>query len=131
MHVQIDSSKAKDGIYKALPDGPIDSETHAEFREKLEPLLTEKTRVILLDLTRVNYISSAGLGVLFSLKKKLLANKGELLFTGVQPQIKKLFEVVKALPKETLFVSAEEADRYFYTIMNQEIDRQRGGKKPA
>ena len=129
MHVKIDSSKAKDGFYTATPDGPIDSETHVEFREKIEPLLAKRPKVIVLDLVSVSYISSAGLGVLFALKKKLVENKGELLFTGIQPQIKKLFEIVKALPKETMFVSAEEADRYFYSIMNAEIDRLRQGGK--
>lgn len=131
MHCQIDSSKSKDGYYKIIPHGSIDSDTYDDFRSKIEPLITKTTRFIVVDLTNVSYISSAGLGVFFSVKKKLLENKGELLFTGVQPQIKKLFEIVKALPHETIFQNNEEADKYLYMMMNQEIEKQNrkaGGK---
>ncbi len=128
MHVRIDSSKSKEGYYKITPTGANDSETHEDFNRQLQPILTRSTRCIVMDLSDVNYISSAGLGALFSIKKKLMENKGELLFTGLQPQIKKLFEIVKALPRETLFVSADEADKYFYQMMNEEIDRQNKGR---
>ena len=127
MHVKISSIKGKEGFYTVLPDGPIDSESHTEFKSKLNPILNKTTRGILLDLTNVDYISSAGLGVLFSVKKILIENGGELLFCGMKPQIKKLFEIVKALPKETVFTNAAEADKYFYAIMNDEIKKQ--GKK--
>jgi hypothetical protein len=41
----------------------------------------------------------------------------------LKPQIKRLFEIVNALPKETLFKSVEEADAYLYRMMNREIDK--------
>ena len=125
MHVKINSIKDKPGFYTVVPDGPVDSESHVDFRSKLNPILNDKTRGILLDLSAVNYISSAGLGVLFSIKKILIQNNGELLFCGMRPQIKKLFEIVKALPKETVFTNAAEADKYFYAIMNEEIKKQK------
>ena len=125
MRVKINSIKDKEGFYTVIPDGPIDSESHAEFRNKINSILSKKTKGILIDLSNVDYISSAGLGVLFSIKKLLVENNGELLFCGMKPQIKKLFEIVKALPKETVFTNAAEADKYFYAIMNEEIKKQK------
>jgi len=62
---------------------------------------------------------------IFALKKELTAKKGDLLFVHLKPQITKLFQVVNALPKESVFATIAEADRYFYSIMNQEIRRQK------
>ncbi len=127
MDVDILPDKEKEGYFRIVPHGPIDSDTYVEFRDKAAPILSKTTKVVLLDLRAVDYISSAGLGVLFTIKKQLMQNGGELLFCNLKPQIKRLFEVVKALPKETIFESIQEADVYFYKIMNEEIDRQKGG----
>ena len=128
MRVDIEPLPDKPGFFKVTPHGPIDSDTHDGFRERVEPLLTKAIKGIVLDLRNVDYISSSGLGVLFLIKKKLAENKGWLLFCEVKPQIEKLFEVVKTLPTETLFSSFEEADKYFYEIMNREIKRLQGGR---
>jgi len=59
------------------------------------------------------------------LKKTLDKQGGELIFCHAQPQILKLFETVKFLPSESVFKSLDEADQYFYAVMNKEIARQR------
>ena len=124
MQVKIVPHKNKDGFYTVVPYDSIDSDTHQVFKAKIQQLLLQGPRMVLLDLSGVDYISSAGLGALFSLKKSLMANKGELLFRNLKPQISKLFEIVKALPKESVFKSIEEADKYFYGVMNEEIRKQ-------
>ena len=129
MRIDIHPDAEKAGFYRITPHGSIDSDTYQEFQSKVNPVVDAKTKGILIDLEQCEYISSAGLSVLFNLKKALLANKGELLFCNLKPQIKRLFEIVKALPKETLFGSIEEADRYFYKIMNEEIAKQKGAKQ--
>ena len=128
MRVDIQPIPDKPGFFKVTPHGPIDSETHDGFRQHIEPLLKDSVKGIVLDLRNVDYISSSGLGVLFMLKKRMVENKGWLLFCEMKPQIEKLFEVVKALPKDTIFSSFEEADKYFYEIMNREIKRLQGGR---
>lgn len=129
MHVDILPDKDKPGFFIVAPHGSIDSDTYLDFQGRVTPLLVKSTRGVIIDLSRVDYISSAGLGVIFTMRKALLGNAGELLFSNVKPQIKRLFDIVKALPKESIFESTEEADRYFYKIMNEEIERQkRGGR---
>ncbi len=126
MRVDIGPLKGKEGFISVTPHGSIDSDTYTEFQEKIKPALVPSTKNILVDLGHVEYISSAGLGVLFGIKKSLAGTGGELYFCNLKPQIKRLFEIVKALPKETLFTSYEEADRYFYKVMNDEIERRKG-----
>ena len=124
MHVKINPNGDKLGYYTVAPHGPIDSDTYMDFSDKITPLLNKDTKGIVLDLAGVDYISSAGLGVLFTMKKHLKQNNGDLLFCNLKPPIKRLFEIVNALPAETLFKNAEEADAYLYRMMNRETDKE-------
>lgn len=129
MEVRVNEEKEKQGYYTVTPVGSIDSSSHSEFRERVNEILKKYPKLVVLNLEKVDYISSAGLGVLFSIKKFLIANDGDMIFCNLKPQIVKLFEIVKALPKENIFTSIKEADNYFYKIMNDEIARQKDAKK--
>ena len=125
MHVEIKPNRKKKGYFTVVPHGPIDSDSHQGFREAVEHLLVKTTQGILIDLKSVDYISSAGFGVLFAMQNTLRKNKGELLFCNLKPQIKKLFDVMKALPSENIFSSIEETDSYLMNIVKDEIRRLR------
>ena len=47
--------------------------------------------VVTLDCTRLEYISSAGLGVLLKTQKRLLASAGKLRLTGVNRHLQDIF----------------------------------------
>ena len=125
MRVDADTSRSAKGLVRLTPHGPIDAQTSSAFEAAARGALGPDTRHLLVDMAHVEYVSSAGLQVLFALKKELTAKKGDLLFVHLKPQITKLFQVVNALPKESVFATMEEADRYFYAIMNEEIRKRR------
>ena len=125
MRVTIKPNKNKKGFFTVVPHGSIDSETHHGFREETEPFLVKSTKGIIMDFKDVDYISSAGLGVLFSMQKYLKSNGAKLIFCHLKPQIQKLFEIMKTLPLEHVFKSIEEADAYLYQVMDEEINKQK------
>jgi anti-sigma B factor antagonist len=47
--------------------------------------------VVTLDCSRLEYISSAGLGVLLKTQKRLLASTGKLRLAGVSPHLRDIF----------------------------------------
>ena len=47
---------------------------------------------VTLDCTGLEYISSAGLGVLLKTQKRLMANAGKLRLAGVNPHIRDIFQ---------------------------------------
>ncbi len=47
--------------------------------------------LVTLDCTRLEYISSAGLGVLLKAQKRLMGTSGKLRLTGVGPHIRDIF----------------------------------------
>ena len=46
----------------------------------------------------LEYISSAGIRVVVKTQKDLKSRNGELYFTNLKPQVKKVFEIINVLP---------------------------------
>jgi anti-anti-sigma factor len=81
--------------------------------------------MIVLDLTELFYISSMGINALLKIKRGMEQLKGHMILTNPQPQIRKVFEIIKALPLETIFKSVEEADAYLTEIQRGEREKDR------
>ena len=62
--------------------------------EHLETELDKISSTITLDISKLQYISSAGLGVLLAAKQRLSDMKADIKLIGVQPQVRHVFEVV-------------------------------------
>ncbi len=124
--LEVDITKKADGVFLVVLRGRIDSDTYTEMEERVKPILLSATRVIILEMDKVNYVSSAGLGVIFQMKKFIEGNKGSLIISGLQPHVKKVFEIVRALPPQNVFESREELDKYLDLIQRKEIEKQGG-----
>ena len=72
--------------------GRVDSTTAASLEATLLPGLTASTAVIL-DLSGVVYVSSAGLRVLLKAAKLARSTGHRLLLTGLAPQVREVFEI--------------------------------------
>ena len=101
---------------RAVVTGSLDTEAQAELKEKIDPVLASDVKVLILDLAGLSYINSAGLQYLFRARRIMEAKRGCLLLVNVQPQVKKVFDIVRALPAESVFANVEELDRYLARI---------------
>ena len=110
------------GVYKVSLNGALETETCAEFEEKITQILSEDTKAIILNMEGVNYISSIGIGAIFKITNLMRAQNGKLLLTNLQPQIKKVFDTVKSLP-ENIFTSLAEADEYLNAIQKKALQK--------
>jgi anti-anti-sigma factor len=87
--------------------GRIDAITAPDFEKSLDELIAQGDRVLLIDLSDLGYISSAGLRSILSSAKKLKALSGEILFTGLQGPVEEVFQIsgfksiFKIFPSET------------------------------
>ena len=126
MPLKIDIVKRAEGGHFVALDGSLDSNTHEEFDRRMTPFLNGGTKVMILDLAKLKYVSSAGLRVVYKVWKNIVAGSGTFLMTNLQPQIQTVFEVIKAMPHEHVFASMEEVDQYLDTIQKREIEKQQG-----
>jgi anti-anti-sigma factor len=93
--------------------GHLDTHTYQRADAELEPVLADPSVTLLvLDLTELDYISSAGLRTVFRARKTLGARGGKVVVANPQPQIRKVFDLVKAVPFSEIFSSTAEADAY-------------------
>lgn len=90
--MEITKRKEKDVAIVAV-SGRIDAITAPDFEKNLDELITAGERAILIDLTALGYISSAGLRSILSSAKKLKALSGEILFTGLQGPVEEVFQI--------------------------------------
>ena len=98
------------GIVTVRLEGSLDGKTAPEAREQLQRLLAANTKLIL-DLSNVDYLSSAGLRLLLVLYRELAARKGKLVLLGVSEDIRSVMSHTGFLSFFTLVGSAVEAVR--------------------
>lgn len=75
--------------------GSIDSDTSPSFERQLEALLDHKYHRVLVDLTEVDYISSAGIGIFVAMIQRFRAHaQGDLKVCGVAKKVMKVFDAI-------------------------------------
>lgn len=73
------------GIY--APTGRIDSSNAGAAERELNALMASSGPSVILDLTRVDYLSSAGLRVLLLAAKTAAARQGKAVIAGPRPMV--------------------------------------------
>jgi anti-anti-sigma factor len=71
MEIKVSTEKGVRPISVIHVDGNIDSATYEEFQSKSEELIASGARDILIDLTHVHFVSSAGIRAIHALFNKL------------------------------------------------------------
>ncbi|HOX09917.1 MAG TPA: STAS domain-containing protein [Candidatus Omnitrophota bacterium] len=124
MSLKVNSEKKPGDVFVFSLNGSIDSDTYKELDDRISPALNGGAKVIIFDMDGVEYVSSMGLNTIFKIQRTLDKSNGTFMMTNVQPQVKKVFEIVKALPSMKVFESIEEADAYLYKIQSEEKNKQ-------
>jgi anti-sigma B factor antagonist len=125
MSMQNDITKRHEGSYLITLEGRLDSNTYLTFEERIGPVLSSSPRLLIFDLEKLNYISSMGIKSIINARKAVESQDGHVVLIKLQPQIRKVFEVVSALPHEAMFSTVDEADSYFDMVQKKEIEKAR------
>jgi anti-sigma B factor antagonist len=86
--------------------GDIDATTASTVQEKVLPLAQAESK-ILLDMTKVPYMSSAGLRMLLSLYRQVSAQDGKIVLVGLSEEIEDTMSVTGFLD---FFTTCESLD---------------------
>lgn len=85
--------RGENELIKVFIEGEIDTFTAPKLREKLESINIAPNDFIELDLSKVVYIDSTGLGVIVALYKKITRENGDLKLVGLSSRLKRLFTI--------------------------------------
>ena len=94
--------------------GRIDYMNAEEFKSALQPHLANCVAggdKVVLDLSRLEYVSSAGLRVLMIAAKDVRPRKGRLVAVALQPVVREIFEISRFTLVFDVFDSVQDALR--------------------
>lgn len=123
MALQIDINyKEVDDFWEVSLTGSLDTETAPELEEDLAQIFDSDSNKLIFNMTGVDYVSSAGIRIIAMASRKMTEKSGAIAMTSLQPQIKKVFDIVKALPNFGIFKDEAEADDYFDHMQKTVLD---------
>lgn len=100
--------------------GRLDSSTAPQLDEVLDRVLhgTPLKRLVF-DLSRLEYLSSAGIRCFIRARKAIEAGGGKVAIVNPQPAVRKVLDIVKAIPAAGIFKDVAELDDYLDHIQKQ------------
>lgn len=94
----------------ARPVGELDLQVADLFRQQLERhLAITRAKNLVLDLSRVSFIDSSGLGVILGRYRRVKAQGGEVAIVNVQPPVDRLLELAGLHRLVRFYANEEEA----------------------
>jgi anti-sigma B factor antagonist len=81
------TTKSLGGVTVVTVDGSIDSKTAPELQQKILEA-TAGTNMMVIDLSAVSFVSSAGLRVLLMVYRQVKSKDGKVILAGVSEEIK-------------------------------------------
>lgn len=112
MPLKVQSTSKRPGVMVVSPIGSINAATYSILEEEVDEILKTPPDVFIFDMEFTDYISSTGIRVLLKTKKAMKAANGRMVFMNLQPQIQKVFDILKAIPSLEVFANIQELDRY-------------------
>lgn len=87
-----------DGRITVFLEGDFDLSAASEFRAVVEPWLNRKDRVLVLNLRKLKYIDSSGIGFIVSVLKSRNEIGAELVVEEIPSKIKRLLDMTGVTP---------------------------------
>ena len=106
----------KSGIWMMNIAGDVDASSSIELDTALKKAVENKEERILVDCTKLNYISSAGLGVFMSYIQDLKTNKIRMVICGLNEKVYNVFEILGLHQLLTIKATVEEAKVYLSEV---------------
>jgi anti-sigma B factor antagonist len=97
-------TKGPNGVVVVQVEGQLIVGNRHELKDLVQAALERGERRLLIDFSSTGYIDSSGLGALVSISKRIREVGGELRLSGLNDDLRSLFELTKL---DTLFAITE------------------------
>jgi anti-anti-sigma factor len=122
MPLEIDVTSNQESEKRISMMGSLDSNTAPQLQDKIDEEINPDIQTLILNFKQLEFLSSAGLRVIFKAKKLMDNRSGKFVLVNLQPQIKKVFDIMKALDGMNVFKNEEEMDDYLTAMQNKVLD---------
>lgn len=83
--------KNENGVYTASFEGRLDSSAAKDVEDEIDGLLAHADKEIVLDCTKLEYISSMGLRLFLRIRKEVSAKGGQVSILNINKDVKNVF----------------------------------------
>ena len=87
------TAKKESNALVVTVSGRMDAMTAPEFEKSLSEFIAQGEKAFLINLSGLEYISSAGLRGILASAKRLKEQNGKLIFSGLQGHVKEVFSI--------------------------------------
>ena len=105
--VYVEEAAQNRGVSVLRVSGYVDTTTSPDLERRLQALLREKRFHVVVDLAKVEYISSAGWGIFISEIREIREHGGDLRLAGMMPDVREVFDLLEF---ENILQSFTDAD---------------------
>lgn len=102
-----------DGVVVISVGGSLDSTNASQLKEMMDHHLAEGRSRFLLDYREIEYISSAGWGILLGRLKKIKERSGELIIAGMTNAIESIYKMLELDRVITALPTIDEAAEHY------------------
>jgi anti-sigma B factor antagonist len=120
--MQLALEKVGDVAVAVVPVERLDASNVEEFKHEIAPLVDANAKLAL-DLGRLRFVDSSGLGVFISSLRKLNAKGGDLKLYGMSTHVRAVFELMRMHRIFDILGTKEEAVRAFARTPTSRLDR--------
>ena len=93
--------------------GFLDAHTAPNFEQAIQELIEENRYKIVISMTDLNYISSAGLGVFMGFIEEIRENHGDIKLTNMSEKVYKVFDLLGFPALYQIFKEEAEAEEAY------------------
>jgi len=103
-------------------NGKLDLANAAILKDQVKRLLASQKVFVHMDLDKVDFINSSGLGALVSIMKEVRMFRGRLTLSNMAPYVKEIFEITQLSHVFEIFEKVNEALASYETVSSPSAD---------
>lgn len=121
MSLKVTITEQQDRVKRVSLSGRLDTITSPQLDQTLASELNDVSMLVF-DMEQLDYISSAGIRSIFKATKLLQGRGSRAGVINMQAQIRKVFDIVKAMPDVPIFKNDGEMDQYLDAMQKKIVD---------
>ncbi len=111
------SMRERDGVAIVDLDGRLDLSSGTALKERVKSLFDQEKTSIHLNLSRVEFINSSGLGSMVSIMKETRLHKGRLTLSDLASYVQEIFDITQLTNIFEIFPTEKEALNSYHPVV--------------
>ncbi len=128
MTLKVKMRENSPGVFHLSPVGSIDTAAAPILEGEVNRALAASPRAMIFEMAGVEYIASMGIRVILKARREMARRGGSFAMVDLPAPVRRVFDIVNALPREEIFRSVKELDDYLSAMQKQVREEEGSGQ---